>query len=102
MTKPASGQPHRIDFSQAGKRRRRQRRSQHQSTVEQSTGKPTEVPNRRTEGLLKSVEQESMVDQEKVRRIKAAITAGTYVVNAETIADKLVELEIELTPPEED
>lgn len=102
MTKPASDHPVTADFSPAGKRRRRKRRAQQTSTVEQSTFEPSYVQNRRTDGLLKDIEQESVVDKEKVRKIKAAISAGTYVVNPEKIANKLLELEIELTKPDDD
>jgi len=103
MNKPASGRPAIVDFSQAGKRRRHQRRGQRNSTADTTAGKPTEVQNRSTDGLLKYIEQESVVDKEKVRKIKAAISAGTYKVNAETIAEKLVELEVELieAPPKD-
>ncbi|MEM7257550.1 MAG: hypothetical protein AAF404_09195 [Pseudomonadota bacterium] len=76
MTKPVSGQPVTADFSQAGKRRRLQRRHQQNSTAEQSASEPSNVHNRRTDGLLKSIEQESVVDNEKVRKIKAAILTG--------------------------
>lgn len=102
MTKPASGQPVTTDIGQAGKRRRLQRRHQHHSIAEQSAGEPSTVQHRRTDGLLKSIEQESMVDNEKVRRIKAAIHAGTYVVDADIIAQKLIDLEVELTRPDND
>ena len=100
MTKPASGQPVSADFSHAGKRRRLQRRQQRNSTAEQSASSLSDVQNRRTDNLLNHVEQESMVDKEKVRKIKAAINAGTYVVDPDVIAEKLMDLEIELTQPE--
>ncbi len=48
------------------------------------------------------VERESNVDTEKVNAIKAAISAGTYLVDADTIASKLMELEIELTRQDDD
>ncbi len=99
MTKPAPGQTVTADFSQAGKRRRLQGRRQQTSTAEQSAGKPSDVHNRRTDGLLNHIEQESIVDNEKVRKIKAAINAGTYVVDPDIIAEKLMDLEIELTKP---
>ena len=54
-------------------------------------------PHRQAEDLLKQVEQESIVDSEKVKRIKAAIANGTYRVDPNTVADKLLEMETELT-----
>lgn len=97
MTKHASDHTVVADFGQAGNRRRHQKRCQQLKNADKSAGKPYDVQYRSTEGLLKYIEQESVVDKEKVRKIKAAIAAGTYKVDAETIADKIVELEIELT-----
>ena len=51
--------------------------------------------NRRREELCKQVQQESLVDNEKVRIIKNAIANGTYQVNPETIAEKLMEIEFQ-------
>jgi len=52
---------------------------------------------RQAEDLLKTVEQESIVDSEKVKLIKAAIANGTYQVDPAKVADKLLEMETELT-----
>ena len=53
--------------------------------------------NRRREELCKQVQQESLVDNEKVRIIKNAIANGTYQVNPETIAEKLMEIEFQIS-----
>lgn len=57
---------------------------------------------RRARDLTQQIEQESVVDNEKVNAIKAAINAGTYLVDADRIADKLIEMEVELTKPSKD
>ncbi len=52
---------------------------------------------RRAVELSRQVQQESLVDKEKVSRIKAAIENGTYKVNPVAIAEKLMEMEIKMT-----
>ncbi len=49
--------------------------------------------NRRAKELTKKVLQEPDVDNDKIRKIKAAIENGTYEVDADSIAEKLMELE---------
>lgn len=58
---------------------------------------PRDELNRLAEGLLEKVEQESIVDREKVRLIKAAIANGTYEVDPTAVANKLLDMEHELT-----
>ena len=53
--------------------------------------------NRQREELVKQVQQESLVDNEKVRSIKKAIADGTYQVNPEAIAEKLMEIEFQIS-----
>lgn len=43
------------------------------------------------QAALRAVQQMDDVDQEKVARIKAQLKAGTYKVDAEKIAGKLIE-----------
>jgi len=51
----------------------------------------------RVEELSRQVLQEPDVDnKEKVKRIKAEIQNGTYKVDAEAIAQKLMELEVQI------
>ena len=52
--------------------------------------------HRQAEDLLREVEQESIVDREKVRLIKAAIADGTYQIDPTAVADKLIEMEGDL------
>jgi len=47
--------------------------------------------NRRAKELTREVLQEPDVDKEKVNRIKTAIENGTYEVDADAIAEKLLE-----------
>ncbi len=103
VNKPATGQPITADFSRAGTRRRiKKRPRQNVTAAESSASQASNAHNRRAEDWLKHVEGESVVDNEKVRKIKAAISAGTYVVDANNIAQKLMDLEIELTKPSKD
>lgn len=57
--------------------------------------------HRQAEDLLEKVEQESIVDREKVKLIKAAIANGTYEVNPTAVAEKLLDMEHELTRDDE-
>ena len=49
--------------------------------------------NRRATELSSEIQRESVVDNEKVSRIKAEIENGTYEVNAEAIAERLMEFD---------
>ena len=103
MNKTATGQPITADFSRAGKRRRiKKRYQQNTKTADTTASETSQAHNRRAEDWLKHIEGESVVDNEKVRKIKAAISAGTYVVDANNIAEKLMDLELELTKPSKD
>lgn len=64
-------------------------------------GEPSVKLYRRAEDLT-HVERESNVDREKVNAIKAAINAGTYLVDADTIAAKLMEFEFKTIKKEND
>ena len=103
MNKSATGQPISADFSRAGKKRRVQKRPRQNITqAENTASEDSQALNRRAEDWLKHIEGESVVDHEKVRTIKAAISAGTYVIDANNIAEKLMDLELELAKPSED
>ena len=65
-----------------------------------ASGESVTALHRHAEDLSRLIEQEPIVDIEKVNAIKAAIRAGTYKVDANTVADKLMELEFELNKPE--
>lgn len=52
--------------------------------------------HRRAQELSKDFDRGSIVDKEKVKAIKAAVAAGTYRVDADSIAAKLLALEGEL------
>jgi len=52
--------------------------------------------HRRVRELSQDFDRGSIVDKEKVKAIKAAVAAGTYQVDAESIATKLLAIEGEL------
>ena len=52
--------------------------------------------NRRAAEISKEIKRESVVDNEKVSRIKAEIENGTYKVDADAIADKLMEFDFQI------
>lgn len=95
MNKTATGQPINADFRRSAKKRR----STNSIKIKKAEKSARDSSNRQSEDLRKRIEQEPIVDNEKVRKIKAAIQAGTYVVDAENIAKKLMHLEEELTKP---
>ena len=49
--------------------------------------------NRHVEELTTSIKRGAVVDKEKVKALKAAISNGTYHIDAESIAEKVLELE---------
>ena len=68
-----------------------------------STEKQVEQPeidsdalNRRASEVTKEIQRESVVDKEKVSRIKAEIENGTYKVDADSIAEKLMEFDFQI------
>ncbi len=92
-----------IDFNTAGEIQKNKKRNQHprkQQTL--AVDDPVEALNRRARELSTQIEQEPVVDIEKVKAIKAAISAGTYQVDANRIATKLMELEFHLNKPPKD
>lgn len=52
--------------------------------------------HRRAKELSEEIQRESVVDSEKVSRIKAEIENGTYEVDAEAIAEKLMEFDFQI------
>ncbi len=52
--------------------------------------------DRRVRELSQDFDRGSIVDKEKVKAIKAAVAAGTYNVDADSIATKLLAIEGEL------
>jgi len=52
--------------------------------------------NRRAAELTNEIQREYVMDNEKVSRIKAEIENGTYKVNPEAIATKLLECDFQI------
>ncbi len=70
--------------------------SDSQETQVKSPELSSEALYRRAQELSREVQQEPVVDQNKIAVIKAAIADGTYKVNPESIAEKLLEREIRI------
>jgi len=68
-----------------------------QARVRRSPLSDSEALDRRATELSKRVQQEPVVDKEKVKEIKEAIENGTYEVDADAIADKLLEMEFQIS-----
>lgn len=95
------GKSNDLDFNTADSMTKNKKDNQHpKNKKKQVSGESVTALHRRVEDLTRLIEQEPIVDIEKVNAIKAAIRAGTYRVDANTVADKLMELEFELNKPE--
>lgn len=92
-----------LDFNTADSMTKNKKENQHpKNKQKKASGESVTALHRRAEDLSRLIEQEPIVDIEKVNAIKAAIRAGTYRVDAHTVAEKLMELEFELNKPGSD
>ena len=74
-------------------------------TREKQVGQPetdSDALYRRAAELSKEIQRESVVDKEKVSRIKAEIENCTYKVDADAIADKLMEFDFRIDDDSKD
>lgn len=99
--KPGTKKP---DFNTAGDMTKSNKMNQRPTKQQEIAADDSRTAlNRRAQELSKHIEQEPVVDIEKVNAIKAAINAGTYLIDANNVADKLMELEFHLSkPPKKD
>ena len=89
-----------LDFNTADSMTKNKKENQHPKKKQKiASDESVSALHRRVEDLSRLIEQEPIVDIEKVNAIKAAIRAGTYQIDANTVADKLMELEFELNKP---
>lgn len=93
-----------LDFNTAGEMTKNQKKENQRPNKQQpiAVDDSLQALHRRAEELSKHIEQEPVVDIEKVNAIKAAIKAGTYLIDANKVADKLMELEFQLNKPSKD
>lgn len=92
-----------LDFNTAGEMTKNKKVNQRPNKQQQiAVDDSVQALHRQAEELSKYIEQEPVVDIEKVNAIKAAIKAGTYLVDANNVADKLMELEFQLNKPPKD
>lgn len=92
-----------LDFNTAGemiKNKKVNQRPNKQQVIAADDSR--QALHRRAKELSKHIEQEPVVDNEKVNAIKAAINAGTYVIDANNVAEKLMEVEFHLNKPPKD
>lgn len=69
------------------------------STREEQVIKPevdSDALHRRAKEFSSDIQRESVMDNEKVKRIKKEIENGTYEVDANAIAEKLLESDFQL------
>lgn len=85
-------------FNAAGKMKNNNYNTQLMQT-RKSAEKSLHALHRCAGDLSPNIEEESVVDHEKVKAIKAAISAGTYLVDAKRIAEKLMTIEFHLSKP---